>query len=108
MTDMMMPTQKFRLGDRVQQKGSRPFIVTWVKMIDDEVAYSSYGNSWYLQSNLTLAPERPPYVASERRVYSLNSLLGGCPQNYRCETDSELAARHSIERAAYDQAEAEV
>ena len=101
---MALLVQKFRLGDRVKQKGLPPFIVTWVKVIDDEVAYSSYGNSWYWQSDLTLCPERPPYAPSERQVLSRQTNLhsGHYPQDYRCETDAEMATRHVIERAAYD------
>ena len=102
----MMPVQKFRLGDRVKQKGLPPFIVTWVKVIDDEVAYSSYGNSWYWQSKLTLAPVRPPYVASERLVISLNEDDYRWTEGYRCETDAEMAARHAVERAKYDRQDA--
>ena len=100
---MALLVQKFRLGDRVKQKGLPPFIVTWVKVIDDEVAYSSYGNSWYWQSKLTLAPVRPPYVASERLVLGRDRGKGVMPELYRCETDAELAYRHAFERAEYDQ-----
>ena len=105
MTDAF-PVQKFRLGDRVKQKGLPPFIVTWIKVIDDEVAYSSHGNSWYWQSKLTLAPERPAYAPSERLVIGLDDAprasIGYLNSVCRCETDAELAAQHQRERDHYD------
>ena len=97
-----MVVQKFQLGDRVKQKGLSPFIVTWVKVINDEVAYSGYNNSWYLQSNLTLAPKRPPYVASERKFIDRSGVLRSFPLGVRAETTDEMAVRHAFERAAYD------
>ena len=87
---MTVPAQEFQIGQRVRRNKSEPFIIRVIVFTtDDRILYSAgTASSAYEAHNLTLAPERPPYVASERR--------------YRCETDTELAARHAVERAEYD------
>ena len=116
MTDMM-PVQKFQIGDRVRSRegcSSFPewkptsFLITGVRAGDKFVEYTGHGTLWYEAHQLILAPERPPYVASERLVLGRDRGKGVMPDLYRCETDAEMVARHVIERAAYDQAGAEV
>lgn len=101
---MAVPVQEFQIGQRVQVRGQKPFVIRQIYYsLDGHLIYGP-GSSFGAQEAfmLTLAPESPPYVPSERLVRPLNSLLGGCPQNYRCETDDEMAARHTVERAEYD------
>ena len=93
---MTVPAQEFQIGQRVRHHGEQPFVINYIRLIDGKVAYSMLHRPWYFASALTLAPERPPYVASERRTVSCLVTV------YRCETDAKLAARHAAERAKYD------
>ena len=104
---MTEPVQDFHLGQRVQPKGELPFEVLFICLRGGRVEYSGAGRSWYSASLLTLVPERPPYAPSERRIVLQD---GGLPTfaftevvsaPYRCETDTELAMRHAVERNAY-------
>lgn len=104
MTDDM-PFQKFGLGDRVQPREGVPFVIDAVWVRGGPVAYSSVGRVWYATDELSLAPKPPPYVPSEVRIVSRQG-DGDSTSEYitwfRPETKAELAARHAIERAAYD------
>ena len=103
MTDLV---QDFHLGQRVQPKGELPFEVLFICLRGGRVEYSGAGRSWYSANLLTLVPERPPYVPSERRIVYRNGKnmrsAAALHDLYRCETDTELAARHAAERAQYD------
>ena len=110
MTDMT-PVQKFRLGDRVRSlMGDTPFVIDAVCLLGGRVMYRGLEWAWVLSDYLTLAPERPPYVASERRLISRKG-NGDSTSEYvtwhRPETDAELAARNAVERAAYDRLNAD-
>ena len=102
MTDMM-PVQKFQLGDRVKPKEDLSFVIADIRMQGGRIEYSGFNRGWYLSDDLILAPERPPYVPSERRVLGRAVTIARYqPELYRCETDAELVARHVIERAEYN------
>ena len=101
-----MPVQEFQIGDRVRLRThGGPFVLGVAHIACD-------GHTWYgpcigspvfRAHELTLAPERPPYVASERRVFDLVAMrVLFSTSDYRCETDAELAERRAFERAAYD------
>ena len=100
------PIQKFRLGDRVWRSGKAPFVIDALCVIDGCVMYRALCLAWVSLDHLTLMPERPPYVASERRIivthYDERLRVAYFNSVCRCETDTELAARHAAERAAYD------
>ena len=95
--------QKFQMGDRVKPKDELPFVIVNITMWAGKIQYSSHQQTWYWADDLTLVPDRPGYVASERRVVARRSRLTFTNLDlYSCETDAELAARHAIERAAYN------
>ena len=98
--------QIFRLGDRVQPKENLPFIIDSACIRGWCVMYSAQGRAWYRSDDLTLAPERPPYVPSERLVVVTDcdhtTRIAYYQRYCRCETDAEMATRHAVERAAYD------
>jgi len=100
-----LPVQEFQIGQRVRRNKSEPFIIRVIVFTtDDRILYSAgTAYSAYEAHNLTLAPERLPYVPSERLVVG-RSVTIACyqPWLYRCETDAELAARHAAERVEYD------
>ena len=103
---MTVPVQDFQIGQRVRPHDGQPaFTITMIYagIIEKGLVYCGSGFS-ARASELTLAPERPPYVPSERQVLSRQTKLsrGYYPQAYRCETDLELAERHADERAKYD------
>ena len=88
---MAFPVQEFQIGQRVRLRThGGPFVLGVAHIAcDGHIWYGPcIGSPVFQAHELVLAPERPPYVPSERR--------------YRCETDAELAARHAIERAEYD------
>ena len=91
---MAVPVQEFQIGQRVRPHDGQPAFtidMIYAGIIEKGLVYCGSGFS-ARASELTLAPERPPYVPSERW--------------YRYETDTELAARHAAERAEYDQQDA--
>ena len=87
--------QRFLFGERVKCNDFA-FVVTAISFRDGKFSYSGVSTGWYAEERLVLAPERPPYAPSERRIVSCLVTV------YRLETDTELAARHAIERAEYD------
>ena len=99
------PIQKFRLGDCVRANGL-VFIVDTVRVQGGCVDYRAFGYPWFASDDLTLAPKRPPYVPSERRVVVTDcdhrTRIAYYKSVCRCETDAEMAGRHAIERAEYD------
>ena len=107
---MAIPVQEFQIGQRVRPHGDGPFVIHYIRLVDGRNAYSVYGRPWYFASALTLAPARLPYVPSERRIVYRNGKnmrsAAALHDLYRCETDTELAARHAVERAEYDQQDA--
>ena len=95
---MALPVQEFQIGQRVRPNDGQPAYIIdmiYAGIIEKGLVYCG-SNSSARASELTLAPERPPYVPSERRTVSRLVTV------YRLETGTELAARHVIERAAYD------
>ena len=102
---MTVPAQEFQIGQRVRRNKSEPFIIRVIVFTtDDRILYSAgRASSAYEAHNLTLAPERPPYVPSERLVVGRRVTIAQYQHEiYRCETDDEMAARHAAERAEYD------
>lgn len=127
MTDLpisSLPEQAFCIGQRVRPKGAldivaSAFVITAIRQ-GDVIYHGSedillYGrdmwNCTWQAGQLVLAPERPPYVPSERRVIK-RAFNGGAAGwsgwvidgSSRCETDAEMQSRHAVERAAYDRA----
>ena len=89
---MTVPVQEFQLGQRVRDKWGASFTIQSMYLSQNgRIKYSgALIRGFYVADELTLAPERPPYVPSERRTLT------------RRETDAEMAARHTVERAEYD------
>ena len=104
---MALPVQEFQIGQRVRKGSEPPFVIRTMFWGWDEVLrYGSiFGNISFEANELTLCSERPPNVPSERLVLSRepeHRFNGQFPHNYRCETDDEMAARHTVEQAEYD------
>ena len=101
-----VPVQEFQIGQRVRPPGALPFVIHYIRLVDGRNSYTMYGRPWYFASALTLAPERPPYVPSDRGVVRRKILTDksrlGLNVLYRCETDAELADRHAAEQAEYE------
>lgn len=121
MTDLPIPAppeQAFYIGQRVRPKGvldivASAFVITAIRQ-GDVLYHGSEGvllygrdmwNCTWQAGQLVLAPERPAYVPSERRVVKRalwnEVIIHG---SFRCETDEEMQSRHAHERAAYDRA----
>ena len=104
----VLPVQEFQIGQRVRPDNGEPaFIIGMICAGADGEGLRYYGPKWSgIASELALAPpERPPYVPTQRRVighdkdYASQNYID---RTYRCETDTELAARHELEQIAHE------
>ena len=107
---MAVPVQEFWIGQRVRRGSAPPFVIRVIYLTNNGyILYSvNDGHPYFKANELTLAPERPPYVPSERLIVLQD---GGRPTFafpevisalYRCETDPEMLVRHSAEWDAYE------
>ena len=100
---MTKPVQEFQIGQRVRRNGGDPFVISLIMLRDGVFYYGDSDRPGHSSCFVTLAPEPPPYVPSERRVLGRAVTIARYqPELYRCETDAELVARHVIERAEYN------
>ena len=108
-----LPAQAFGIGQRVRTKaGLDTFAVARIFLnYHGEMRYGAgFSSHSYSEDELVPAPpapERPPYVPSERRIVDREpgrpAIHSHLTALYRCETDAELTYRHAFERAEYDQ-----
>lgn len=106
-----LPTQSFQIGEEVQHKTfGISFVVGVIYAAPDDLlwysqSHASHGSHGYPANELVLAPARPAYVPSERRIkrryvteFLEDRFLAQANDLYRPETDEEMAVRHNDER----------
>ena len=105
-----LPKQAFQIGQRVWigTKGRSWLIGSiYVNAHNGRVLFAEDVGQFGIDAvALTLVPERPPYVPSERLILDRETGRPAAHSNlsvlYRCETDPELAMRRVAEWAEYD------